>query len=107
MPVDWPLAAQAADHPVDPKRSRSGRSRLPVARADFFLDEERRLSDEERSLMGGMLRGLVGQIADELLSGLPALLAAQAEPGRRYRSVWLWSQTPTRVDELRFWSGGK
>ena len=31
MPVEWPLAASAADRPVDPARPRAGRDRLPVA----------------------------------------------------------------------------
>ena len=34
-------------------------------------------------------------------------IAVREEPGRRYRSAWLWSETTMRVDELRFWSGGK
>lgn len=79
MPVDWPLAAKAAVHPYDPARPRSGRARLSTARADFFLDADHRLSDEERALMAGMARGLIGEIADELLAAMPALLAARAE----------------------------
>jgi hypothetical protein len=82
MPVEWPLAASAADRPVDPARPRAGRDRLGVAMADFFLDEGSRLTDEERSLIAAMFRGLVGEIIDELIAGLPALLAAQAEKGR-------------------------
>jgi len=82
MPVDWPLAARAAAHPAEPAPSRAGRYRLAVARADFFLDEKCRLSDEERSLMTGMLKSLVGDIVDELLSAVPALLAARADPER-------------------------
>lgn len=82
MPVEWPLAASAADRPVDPARPRAGRDRLPVAMSDFFLDEGSRLTDEERALMAAMLRGLVSEIADELIAGLPPLLAAQAEPLR-------------------------
>ena len=42
MPVEWPLAASAADRQVDPARPRAGRDRLGVAMADFFLDEGRR-----------------------------------------------------------------
>ena len=79
MPVEWPLAASAADRPVDPARARAGRDRLPVAMADFFLDEGSRLTDEERALMAAMLRGLVTEIADELISGLPPILGALAE----------------------------
>ena len=79
MPVEWPLAASAADRPVDPARLRTGLDRLPVAMADFFLDENSRLSDEERALMAAMLRGLVADIADELIAALPPLLGAKAE----------------------------
>lgn len=79
MPVEWPLAASAADRPVDPARPRAGRDRLPVAMADFFLDEGSRLTDEERALMAAMLRGLVTDIADELIAALPRILGAKAE----------------------------
>lgn len=79
MPVDWPLAASAADRPVDPARPRTGVDRLPVAMADFFLDEGSRLTDEERSLMAAMLRSLVLEVADELVAELPPLLGARAE----------------------------
>jgi hypothetical protein len=82
MPVEWPLAASAADRQVDPARPRAGRDRLGVAMADFFLDEGARLTDEERALIAAMLRGLVWDILDELIAGLPAMLAAQAERGR-------------------------
>jgi len=79
MPVEWPLAASAADRPVDPTRPRAGLDRLPVAMSDFFLDEGSRLTDEERALMAAMLRGLVTDIADELIAALPPILAAKAE----------------------------
>ena len=77
--MEWPLAASAADRPVDPARPRAGRDRLPVATADFFLDEGSRLTDEERALMAAMLRGLVADIADELIAALPPILGARAE----------------------------
>lgn len=79
MPVEWPLAVTAADRPVDPVRLRPGPERLPVAMADFFLDESLRLTDEERSLMAAMLRELVDDIADELIAAFPPILAARAE----------------------------
>ena len=79
MPVEWPLAASAADRPVDPARPRAGRDRLPIVMADFFLDESSRLSDEERALMAALLRGLVADIADELIAALPPILGAKAE----------------------------
>ena len=89
MPVEWPLAASAADRPVDPARPRAGRDRLPVAMSDFFLDEASRLTDEERALMAAMLRGLIAEIADELIAALPPILAARAEPlrDRLYRKL--------------------
>ena len=79
MPVEWPLAASAADRPVDPARPGAGRDRLPMVMADFFLDEGSRLSDEERALMAAMLRSLVTDIADELIAALPPILAVRAE----------------------------
>lgn len=79
MPVEWPLAASAADRPADPARPRTGLDRLPIAMADFFLDEGSRLSDEERALMSALLRGLVADIADEVIASLPPLLGAKAE----------------------------
>ena len=82
MPVDWPLAASAADRPIDLVRPRAGLDRLAIVRADFFLDDSGRLTDEERSLMSAMLRGLISDIADEVIAGLPPLLAARAEAGR-------------------------
>jgi hypothetical protein len=82
MPVEWPLAASAADRQVEPARPRAGPDRLAIASADFFLDEASRLTDEERALMAAMLRGLVTDIADELISALPPMLAAQAEQAR-------------------------
>jgi hypothetical protein len=82
MPVEWPLAASAADRPVEPARPRAGSDRLAIASADFFLDEASRLTDEERALMAAMLRGLVTDIADELIAALPPMLAAQAEQAR-------------------------
>jgi len=82
MPVEWPLAASAADRQVEPARPRAGSDRLAIASADFFLDEASRLTDEERALMAAMLRGLVTDIADELIAALPPMLAAQAEQAR-------------------------
>lgn len=89
MPVEWPLAASAADHPVEPARPRAGRDRLATASADFFLDEGSRLTDEERALMAAMLRGLVAEVADELITALPPLVAARAEQVRdgAYRAL--------------------
>jgi len=82
MPVEWPLAASAADRQVEPARPRAGSDRLAIATVDFFLDDGSRLTDEERALMAAMLRGLVSDMADELIAALPPMLAAQAEQAR-------------------------
>ena len=69
-PVEWPIAAPAADRPVDPAR-RAGGDRLATVRRDFFLDPAQRLSEQERALMTAMLHELVAGLADELRASLP------------------------------------
>ena len=91
MPVEWPIAAEAADHPVEPAR-RAGRDRLPIVRVDLFLDDRARLTEQERALMSGMLGGLVEQIADEVRLGLPPDLLVAAERDRDAILARLWRQ---------------
>ena len=69
-PEEWPIAAPAADRPVDPAR-RAGGDRLATVRRDFFLDPAQRLSEQERALMTAMLHELVAGLADELRAALP------------------------------------
>lgn len=69
-PVEWPIAAPAADRPVEPAR-RAGGDRLGTVRRDFFLDPAQRLSEQERALMTAMLHELVAGLADELRAALP------------------------------------
>jgi len=69
-PVEWPIAAPAADRPVEPAR-RAGGDRLATVRRDFFLDPAQRLSEQERALMTAMLHELVAGLADELRAALP------------------------------------
>ena len=69
-PVEWPIAAQSADRPVDPAR-RAGGNRLATVRRDFFLDSTQRLSEQERALMTAMLYELVSGLVDELRAALP------------------------------------
>lgn len=69
MPEEWPIAAPAAEHNA-PARA-AGRGRLATVRADFFLNPDERLTEQERALMTAMLHCLVGDIADELRAALP------------------------------------
>lgn len=71
VPVEWPLAAPAADRPVESARTRGSR-RLASVRRDFFLDPVHRLTEQERALMTTMLHDLVGSVAGEVLAALPA-----------------------------------
>jgi Uncharacterised protein conserved in bacteria (DUF2336) len=89
MPVEWPIAAGAADCVVAPARA-AGRDRLPVVSHDLFLDDRARLTEQERALMSAMLSELVEQIADELRLGLPAELLASAEADRNRVVPRLW-----------------
>ena len=70
MPEEWPLAASAADRPVESARPRGSR-RLASVRRDFFLDPDYRLTEQERALMTAMLHDLVGTVAGEVLAALP------------------------------------
>lgn len=74
VPVEWPIAAPAADGgPVSARTA--GGTRLPTVRLDFFLDPRRRLTEQERALMTAMLADLIAMVADEFKS-----LLADAEP---------------------------
>ena len=86
VPVEWPLAAPAADRPVEPARTRGSR-RLASVRRDFFLDPAHRLTEQERALMTAMLNDLVGSVASELLAALPGESSQRhaRRPGLRCR----------------------
>ena len=71
VPVEWPLAALAADPPVESARARGSR-RLASVRRDFFLDPAHRLTEQERALMTAMLHDLVDAVAGEVLAAMPA-----------------------------------
>jgi hypothetical protein len=71
VPEEWPLAATAADRPVESARTR-GSKRLASVRRDFFLDPAHRLTEQERALMTAMLHDLVGAVAAEILGAMPA-----------------------------------
>jgi hypothetical protein len=70
MPEEWPIAADAPGGQA-PARA-AGRGRLSTVRADFFLNPEERLTEQERALMTAMLHCLVGDIAGEVRAALPA-----------------------------------
>ena len=70
VPEEWPLAAPAADRPVESARTRGSR-RLASVRRDFFLDPAYRLTEQERALMTAMLHDLVGAVAGEVLAAVP------------------------------------
>ena len=89
LPVEWPIAAQAAEYQVEPART-AGRDRLPIVRRDLFLDDRARLTEQERALMSAMLGALVEQVADEIRLGLAPDLLAHAEPDRDRVVPRLW-----------------
>jgi hypothetical protein len=80
VPVEWPLAALAADPPVESARMRGSR-RLASVRRDFFLDPAHRLTEQERALMKAMLHDLVGSVAAEVAAALPGNAAAPVDAG--------------------------
>lgn len=75
MTEEWPVAAPRNERAAEAVR-RAGRERLRTVIADFFLDPDQRLTEQERALMSGMLGGLLGGIADEVRAALPPQLGA-------------------------------
>ena len=63
IPVEWPIAAGAADQLVETARA-AGRDRLAIVRRDLFLDDRARLTEQERAGMSARLGALVDQVAD-------------------------------------------
>src|SRR3954467_10137711 len=107
VPEEWPLAALAADPPVESARTRGSR-RLASVRRDFFLDPAHRLTEQERALMTAMLHDLVGSVAGEILAAMPAngthdrdaaALAAQLSASRLLDREELVSLLLRRADE--------
>jgi len=64
-PVEWPIAASSPDEQAAAAHCAGG-DRLASVRADFFLNPDQRLTEQERALMTAMLADLVGVIADEI-----------------------------------------
>ena len=70
MPEEWPIAAPAAGGNAAARGA--GRGRLSTVRRDFFLDPDKRLTEQERALMTAMLHCLVGDVADAIRAELPS-----------------------------------
>jgi hypothetical protein len=116
MPEEWPIAAPAVDRNA-PARS-GGRGRLSTVRADFFLDPDQRLTEQERALMTAMLHCLVGDLADELRALLPpgwvaandednATLVAALTESRLVDDPARMALLLRRADEERIGSGAR
>lgn len=69
VPDEWPISVPA-DAPPDQPARQAGGDRLSAAMADFFLDPAQRLTEQERALIGALLDGMIGWVADEIGSGL-------------------------------------
>ena len=70
MPEEWPIFT-SPDHGDPPPALRAGADRLSTVRADFFLDERFRLTEQERAFMTAMLHRLVGDVAAEIQAAVP------------------------------------
>lgn len=81
MAEEWPIAAPQPERAAEPARG-AGADRLRVVMADFFLNPDRRLTEQERALMSFMLADLLSSMADEIRSALPASGAANDSDGR-------------------------
>lgn len=87
VPVEWPIAT-AETAGGRPAARVAGSGRLPLVRADFFLDPAARLTEQERALMTAMLSDLVASLADELTVLLGAAEAANDDGGRLFDRLW-------------------
>jgi len=87
VPVEWPIAtADKAGGRLAAHVAGSGR--LPLVRADFFLDPAARLTEQERALMTAMLSDLVAGLADDLAVLLGAAEAANEDGGQMFDRLW-------------------
>ncbi|MEO6433751.1 MAG: DUF2336 domain-containing protein [Sphingomicrobium sp.] len=78
MPEEWPIAALPAERGAMTRRP--GRGRLDTVRRDLFLDENERLTEQERALMKAMLACIVAEIADDIRASLPDGWGAANDP---------------------------
>jgi hypothetical protein len=70
VPEEWPISLPAAHEPAQGARVAGG-DRLSIVTADFFLDPAKRLTEQERALIGSLLDDLIGWIADQIRSIFP------------------------------------
>jgi hypothetical protein len=75
VPEEWPVSSPAVEQPGQPAIVAGG-ERLSAVMADFFLDPDQRLTEQERALIGALLDGLIGWIADRICSALPQYATA-------------------------------
>lgn len=87
VPVEWPIAAAGDDGGRSAARV-AGSGRLPLVRADFFLDPVARLTEQERALMTGMLGDLVTSLADEFAVLLGSAAGDDDEGGQHFDRLW-------------------
>jgi hypothetical protein len=74
VPEEWPISSPAADEPASLARV-AGSHRLSTVTTDFFLDPAKRLTEQERALIGSLLDDLIGWIADQIRLLLPPQFA--------------------------------
>jgi hypothetical protein len=87
VPEEWPISSPAADEPVSLARVAGG-DRLSTVTADFFLDPAKRLTEQERALIGSLLDELIGWIADQIRQALsPQYAPANDADGHALRQV--------------------
>ena len=87
VPVEWPIATADKDGGRLAARV-AGSGRLPLVRADFFLDPRARLTEQERALMTAMLSDLVAGLIDELRALLGAAEPANDDGGQVFDRLW-------------------
>lgn len=87
VPVEWPIATADKDGGRLAARV-AGSGRLPLVRADFFLDPRARLTEQERALMTAMLGEIVAGLADDFAVLLGAAEAANDDGGEIFDRLW-------------------
>lgn len=87
VPVEWPIAT--ADKGARRLAAHvAGSDRLPVVRADFFLDPPARLTEQERALMTAMVSDLVASLIDEIAVLLGSAEPANYDGGEVFDRLW-------------------